>query len=43
MAAVAVTCVSAIATALTSTLGALRAWRVVMGIGTGGMEPVNAR
>lgn len=41
VAAVAVTCVSAIATALTSTLGALRAWRVVMGIGTGGMEPVN--
>ncbi len=38
---VAVTVVAAIATALSHGIAALRAWRVVMGIGTGGMEPVN--
>jgi MFS family permease len=41
IATVAVTCVSSIVTAYTSTLAALRAWRVAMGIGTGSMEPIN--
>lgn len=41
IATVAFTCVSSIVTAFTSTLGALRAWRVMMGIGTGSMEPIN--
>ncbi|GAA5174796.1 MFS transporter [Pseudonocardia eucalypti] len=36
-----VTCVASIATAYARGIDALRAWRVVMGIGTGGMEPVN--
>lgn len=39
--AVAVTCVSSIATAFTRSVTGLAVWRVVMGTGTGAMEPVN--
>lgn len=39
--AVALVVVSAIATALSRTVGQLQILRVIMGIGTGGMEPVN--
>jgi MFS family permease len=38
---VAIACIASIATAFAKSLDALRAWRVVMGIGAGGMEPVN--
>ncbi|GAB3410803.1 MFS transporter [Flindersiella endophytica] len=41
MITVAIACVASVATAFARSLDALRAWRVVMGIGTGGMEPVN--
>jgi MFS family permease len=36
-----VTCVASIATAFTRTLSGLAIWRVIMGMGTGSMEPVN--
>lgn len=39
--AVVVTIVASVATALVQTLGGLQFWRVIMGMGTGGMEPVN--
>jgi MFS family permease len=39
--AVSVTIVASIATAFVQTLGGLQFWRVIMGAGTGGMEPVN--
>jgi len=39
--AVVVTIVASVATALVQTLGGLQLWRVIMGMGTGGMEPVN--
>ena len=39
--AVLVATVAAIATAFSRSLGALQFWRVFMGAGTGGMEPVN--
>lgn len=39
--AVAIVVVAAIATAFSRTLGQLQILRVVMGVGTGGMEPVN--
>ena len=39
--AVAITVVSAVFTAFTQTVRGLQVWRVVMGVGTGGMEPVN--
>jgi MFS family permease len=38
---VVVTCVASIATAFTRTLSGLAIWRVIMGVGTGSMEPVN--
>lgn len=41
VATVAVTCVASIATAFTRTLSGLAIWRVIMGVGTGSMEPVN--
>jgi MFS family permease len=41
MATVAVTCVSSIITAFSSSLASLRIWRVIMGVGTGSMEPIN--
>ena len=39
--AVVVTILSSVATAISQTVGQLQALRVAMGIGTGGMEPVN--
>lgn len=39
--AVLITIFAAIATALSQTVGALQFWRVFLGVGTGGMEPVN--
>jgi MFS family permease len=36
-----ITVVASIATAFGSSLASLYLWRVVMGVGTGGMEPVN--
>ena len=39
--AVAIVVVSSVLTALSQTLGQLQVLRVIMGIGTGGMEPVN--
>ena len=39
--AVVVACVASIATAFTRTLSGLSTWRVIMGVGTGAMEPVN--
>ena len=39
--AVLVAVVAAVATAFTRTLGLFAFWRVIMGMGTGGMEPVN--
>ena len=39
--AVVVTCAASIATAFTRSLSGLATWRVVMGVGTGAMEPVN--
>lgn len=38
---VAVTCASSIVTAATHSLAGLRIWRVLMGVGTGSMEPIN--
>jgi MFS family permease len=38
---VAVTCVASIATAFTRSVSGLAVWRVIMGVGTGSMEPVN--
>ena len=38
---VVVACAASIATAFTRTLSGLAAWRVIMGVGTGAMEPVN--
>ena len=39
--AVVITIVASAATAFVQTLGGLQFWRVIMGVGTGGMEPVN--
>ena len=41
IAAVAVTCIASVATAFTRSLSGLAVWRVIMGAGTGAMEPVN--
>jgi MFS family permease len=41
IATVAFTCVSSVVTAFTNTLAGLRVWRVLMGVGTGSMEPIN--
>ena len=41
MGTVVVTCVASIATAFTRSLSGLAVWRVIMGVGTGSMEPIN--
>ena len=41
MGTVLVTIIGSVGTFFTNTLGGLQLWRVVMGVGTGGMKPVN--
>lgn len=41
VAAIGVTAIAGVATMFNKTVGSLQIWRVIMGIGTGGSEPVN--